>query len=245
MSRLPCHGCSADAYVARGPALAQLPLHSMARSCTSWCLNVETDALGLTRRDGGSRWSWTTCHGGCQARRCGPERRRSAQAVCGSTWHCRSSCIPAERGAPLAGSTPGSSPSAATRRSSWPGSGALTSWRRARACAAPRARGRRLRPTSAAARPPAARGRGAGARARHRARGRAAQGHKTLEACRLGKNSWVLFSVIMASYFRTISLSVVMHLAATAATFAFPVLLEHITEYLSTCDVRGPAPAAR
>jgi hypothetical protein len=204
---------------------------------------VEADALGLTRRDGGKRWSWTTCHGACQACRCGPEHWRSAEAVCGSTWHSRT-CLPAERGAPLAGSTPGSSPSAATRRSSWPGSGALTSWRRARACAAPRARGRRLRPSSAAARPPAARARGAGARAPYQGRGRAAQGHRTLEACRLGRNSWVLFSVIMASYFRTIFLSVVMHLAATAATFAFPVLLEHITEYLSTCDVRAPPPPA-
>ena len=67
---------------------------------------------------------------------------------------------------------------------------------------------------------------------------RRAQGQKTLEACRLGKNCWVLFTVILASCYGTITASVAMHLVATAATFAFPLLLQHITEYLSTCDVR-------
>lgn len=64
------------------------------------------------------------------------------------------------------------------------------------------------------------------------------QGQKTLEACRNGKNSLLLFNVLFTSCFWLLFMSVTMHLVATGTTFAFPLLLQHITAYLTTCDVR-------
>ena len=64
------------------------------------------------------------------------------------------------------------------------------------------------------------------------------QGQKTLEACRNGKNSMLLFNVLITSCFWLLFTSIAMHLVATGTTFAFPLLLQHITAYLTTCDVR-------
>ena len=67
------------------------------------------------------------------------------------------------------------------------------------------------------------------------------QGQRTLEACRNGKNAMLLFNVLFTSCFWLLFSSVTMHLVATGTTFAFPLLLQHITAYLTTCDVRPHA----
>ena len=51
----------------------------------------------------------------------------------------------------------------------------------------------------------------------------------------------LLFTVLFTSCFWLLFSSVAMHLVATGTTFAFPLLLQHITAYLTTCDVRPQA----
>ena len=61
------------------------------------------------------------------------------------------------------------------------------------------------------------------------------QGEKAWHRCKEGKNWSLLLGVLITSYFWYIVGSVFLHLVSTAAGFAFPLLLEAITQYLELC----------
>ena len=70
------------------------------------------------------------------------------------------------------------------------------------------------------------------------------QGEQAWQKCKEGKNWSLLFGVLISSYFWYIVGSVLLHLVSTGAGFAFPILLEYITNYLELCGaeaVRSPA----
>ena len=72
------------------------------------------------------------------------------------------------------------------------------------------------------------------------------QGEKAWQRCKEGKNWSLLLGVLITSYFWYIVGSVLLHLVSTAAGFAFPLLLEAITQYLELCGAAAvriwPAP---
>ncbi len=71
------------------------------------------------------------------------------------------------------------------------------------------------------------------------------QGEQAWQNGKEGKNWSLLLGVLVTSYFWYIVGSVLLHLVSTGAGFAFPILLEYITNYLELCGaeaVRCPFP---
>ena len=65
------------------------------------------------------------------------------------------------------------------------------------------------------------------------------QGEQAWQKCKEGRNWSLLLEVLVFSYFWYIMGSVLLHLVSTAAGFAFPILLEYITNYLELCGAES------
>ena len=65
------------------------------------------------------------------------------------------------------------------------------------------------------------------------------QGEQAWRKCKEGKNWSLLLGVLITSYFYYVVGSVLLHLVSTGAGFAFPILLEYITNYLELCGAEA------